>query len=325
MDARAPDGDASALGDNGYYEFCPPTPRGCDLPPGRYVPVVAGEATVVWQPSGGRYTNEPTLIRDEATGLWHVFANSSALPDDPWGEVRLVHASAPSLYGPWTEHPDALAASDPGSNERTLWAPFAMRDGAGYRLIYHVQTPSGREETHTAVSTDLFHWTREPERYLPGGRDAMVLRMPEGSDLIYSVATVAEADGVHDAVALFVGRGLAEWGERIIALRDPQVCPPHACWGFYESPFVVQVADHYYLFTTHTDSGPETYERTEVYRSADPLHFEGPPITTLQAHGGELHVENGRMFMTRGGWTRYVTEARRGLSIVPIGWVREED
>ena len=151
----------------------------------------------------------------------------------------------------------------------------------------------------------------------------MVLRLSDGRDLIYSTAILHEADGIHDAVAVFQGRGLAAWGSQTVALRDARVCPS-ACWGWYESPYVVEVGGYYYLFTTHTDSEAATYERTDVYRSADPLHFEEPPLTTLQAHGAELHVENQRMYLTRGGWTGYVSEARRGLSVVPLAWVRQD-
>jgi hypothetical protein len=311
-DAGAPDGERVVA--------CPETPRGCDLPEGDYVPVIDGDAEVVWTPSGGRYTNEPTLVRD-GDGQWHVFANSTTGQGDPWSESQLVHARAPSLAGPWTELPDAVTARDPGSNDRELWAPFAMREGTGLRLVWAAQNLALKEELHEARSQDALTWTRSPTP-LPGGRDPMIFSLPDGRQLLYTVATLREADGVHDAVSVFEAPspGAPFTGE-VTALRDPNVCPAN-CWGFYESPYVVEVGGQYYLFTTWTDSLGPTYERTAVFRSRDPKHFENPPITFLQAHGGELHVEDGRMWLTRGGWPHWIGEARRGLSIAPIAWVR---
>lgn len=314
LDAGPPDG--------ARHSSCPETPRGCALPAGDYVPVIDGAASVVWAPSGDRYTNEPTLVRDGA-GAWHVFANSATGPGDPWQESQLVHASAPALAGPWTEHPDALTARDPGSNDRELWAPFVMREGEGFRLVYASQNLASVEELHDARSTDLFSWTRGGAK-LPGGRDPMIFALEDGRQLLYTVATLREADGVHDAVSVSEAPAPgAEFGPPETALRDPSPCPGN-CWGFYESPYVVEIGGQYYLFTTWTDSQAPTYERTAVFRSRDPRRFENPPLTILQAHGGELHVEGGRMWLTRGGWPHYVGADRRGLSIAPIAWVRTD-
>jgi len=299
---------------------CPPTPTGCDLPAGRYIPVDLGGARVVWQPANNRYVNEPTLVR-AADGTWHVFANGAEGEGGPWVEHQLLHASSPSLEGPWTEHADILSTRDPNTVETTYWAPFVMRDDTNYRIFYYAALQGSREALRSATSPDLGGWTRDPAE-LPGGRDAMLLRLSGGRDLLYTVSTERESDGAHDSIVVYEGRALTGWGPRRVAVRNPSVCPGQ-CWGFYESPYVVELGGAYYLFVTYADTDAVNYERTIVFRSQDPLSFAPEPITQLQGHGGELHVEGQQMFMTRGGWPSRIGD-RRGLSIVPIGWERVE-
>ncbi len=290
---------------------------GCTAAPGSYVPVFDGEPRVVWTPSNDRYANEPTLVRAD-DGTWHVFANSAAGVANPWHETQFVHATAPSLLGPWTEQPDAMSAHDPDATESVMWAPFAMRDTTGYVLIYWAQNLAGVQEGHVARSDDLFHWRRTTE-VPPGGRDQMVLRMDDGRDLLYSVWVAQEADGLHDVTTLSIGHALAGWSPASTAVRNPVVCPG-SCWGFYESPYVFPYGGAYYLFVTYTLSEATTHERTIVFRSSDPTRFPETPIAQLQAHGAEIHVENGRTYLTRGGWTNFLGAERRGLSVVPLGW-----
>ncbi len=299
----------------------PPTTQPAPVAAGTPLPVT-DELVRVWAPSGGRYVNEPTLVRDEATGRWHVFANGGTGPGEPYVERQILHASAPSLRGPWTEHPDALTTSDPGATEVTLHAPYAFRDGDLWRMLYYDGTRPAGEGLHAARSTDLDHWTRDPDPY-PGGRDAFVLRLSDGRDLLYTVGVAMEGDGPHDTVDLHAGRSLTAWRDEGAALRNPLPCP-RACWGWYESPFVLAHDGAYYLFVTFTSSlaGADDYERTQVFRSTDPARFGAAPVATLRGHGAELHEEDGALYLTAGGWPGRVGEARRGLSIARVTWRR---
>ncbi len=300
---------------------CAPSDAGlCEVEPGRYVPVADGEPEVLWRPSDGRYVNEPTLVRDEG-GTWHAFANGAAGDGDPWRESSLLHATAPTLGGPWRDEPDALAARDPGAPELQLWAPFAMREGDRWALYYYGHAADDSQWLRSARSQDLRAWTRDPAT-LPAGRDAMVLTRADGTRLMYSVGLVRRDDGEHDAVLLHASDDGRAWREMGAALEQPRPCRA-SCWGFYESPFVVAFGGMFFLFTTYTDSSERTYEQTAVFRSTDPTRFEQPPIGVLRAHGGEVHVEGGRVFLTSGGWPGIIGEARRGMSRTPLAWARE--
>lgn len=295
-DAGARDADAAAA--------IPVTPR-------------ALETRNVWQPASGRYTNEPTLLR-APDGTWHVFSNGAAGGGGPWVETQLLHGTAPSLLGPWTEQPDILTTHDPDATENALHAPYVLFDGSVYRLYYFDGTQLDDHGLHTAVSTDLFHWTRQG--LLPGGRDPMILR-DEGVDRLYTVGVELAADGLHDLVRYYEGANLGGFTQRAPALRNPALCP-HDCWGWYESPFVVRRPEGYYLLTTNTSSlvGVPDYERTLVLYSRDPTHFEPTPLTTLSAHGAEVHEEGGELYLTHGGWPARLGDGRRGLFVTRLQW-----
>lgn len=288
----------------------------CDLPTGIYVPVAQGLATRVWAPEDGRYLNEPALIRDRE-GTWHVISNGAQGDGDPWRERSLLHGTAPSLLGPWRGRRDALD----GAGLRAVWGAHLTAGAAGYSMVFYAQLGSeDRGENRLARSMDLDVWEVDPTP-LPGGRDAMALRLRDGRELLYSTAVVRRDGALFDAVTAQVREG-GGWVERVV-MEQEFPCRA-ACWGFYESPYVIALGGMYYLFTTYTDSGYATYEQTTVHRSSDPLRFAPTPVAVLEGHGGEVHVEDGRFYFTRGGWPSRIGEAARGLSVQPIAWVRAE-
>ncbi|HEX5658968.1 MAG TPA: hypothetical protein VFX59_17360 [Polyangiales bacterium] len=271
----------------------------------------------VWIPAGARYVNEPTLIRAH-DGTWHMFSNGAEGRGNPWVELQLLHATAPTLHGPWTDQPDILTTRDADAVESSLHAPFVLRDGDIYRIYYYDSTMPENEGLRTASSLDLFHWTRDREPIV-GGRDAMILRH-EGASYLYSVGTVLEADDeIHDIVRLQRAPALRDWVPLAPALRNPRACPD-ACWGWYESPFVVARDGGFYLFTTFTSSSTEDYENTTVYFSRDPTHFSPEPVATLHAHGGEVHEEGGALYLTHGGWPDKLTSKQPGLYVTRLAW-----
>lgn len=295
----------------------------CDAPAGRYLPVVDGPRQRVWAPSDGRYLNEATLTRGP-DAQWHVFSNAGLGPGSPWVEEALLHGTAPTLAGPWTLLPDAVHGGTAGAVDRQFWAPFVMPVSGGWRLAWMGQRGGGDEpgRLRTARSSNLRDWVPE-EGYWEGGRDLMVLRLPDGTWLRYGTAVVSRDDGPHDVVDCFSSRDGVRWTAEPPALEHPRPCR-RDCWGFFESPFVLTLGGYWYLFVTYTDSGPETYEQTVVLRSDNPRRFVWRPVATLPAHGAELHVEGGRMVLTHGGWPDRIGEAWRGLSATPLAWIRAE-
>lgn len=300
---------------------CEPSPDGlCALSAGRYVPVADGPAERVWAPPDDRYVNEPTLIRG-ADGVWHVFSNGGAGGGGPRVEVSLLHATAPSLAGPWRAERDALsmAAGDPVGTY--LWAPFVIDRGGAWWLWWYSDL-ANVGSVRAATSTDLTRWSVEPEVF-DGGRDVMLLRAADGRWLRYSTGVAMRADGPHDTVRLHASADGRAWRELSPALEHPRPCRD-ACWGFFESPYVIALAGRYYLFTTYTDSARDTYEQTVVLRSDDPTRFTWDPVATLRCHGAEVHADEGRAWLTCGGWAAKLDASRRGLSRVPIAWVRDD-
>lgn len=302
------------------FGACPPSPRGCELPPGDYLPVMMGPMQRVLVPANTRYLNDHTLVRDDG-GRWHVFGiTSTSGPGGAGfaGQRQFLHATAESLAGPWTEQPDVIVLR-PEEPSRTS-APYIVRDQGLWQMFWYHNVPNGGRVAH---APDLFDWTRDPQ-VIPGGRDPFVMRLDDGRWALYTTSLTTEADGLHDSVAVFISRSLTDWSEASegVALRNPEACHGNDCWGWYESPTIAEVGGAFYLFVTFTSSSPGDYERTWVFRSHDPTRFEPTPITELRAHAGELVRDRGRMFLTSGGWPSIVGEARRGLSMAAIAWVR---
>ncbi len=295
---------------------CPPAPRGCDLPPGRYLPVVLGAMQRVFVPADTRYLNDHTLVRGD-DNLWHVYGITARASQGIAGQRQFLHGTAPELMGPWTERPDILVLA-PDEPSRTS-APHVVREAGEWLMFwYHNVQDGGR----LARSRDLSTWTRDP-RPVPGSRDQFAMRLDDGRWLLYTSWISQEADGIHDAVALYESTSATDWsGARLsLALRNPAVCRTNDCWGWYESPFVVELGGYFYLFVTFTSSAPSHYDRTWVYRSRDPRRFDPEPITELRAHAGEVVRDGDRMYLSSAGWPWIIGEERRGLMLAQLGWV----
>jgi arabinan endo-1,5-alpha-L-arabinosidase len=289
----------------------------------RHVPYVAGDFYRTYVPSGSRYLNDHSLIMGP-DGTWHVYGITNDSAGDPEAEHQFLHATAPSLFGPWTEQPDALVA-DPRMNEAVLWAPHVVEASAGrWALFYYADLLDGdpTRGVRRAESTDLWHWQRveataSPRARPPGGRDPFLFR---GADrwLLFSVGV----DGAsHGQILSSQSRDLSfdEWSAASPVITDPVATGP---WrrGNLQSPFVVTHDEQFYLFVTRKSPSPIDYVRTNVFCSDDPRHFDWQPIAELRAHAAEIVVDHGRSFITSGGWTKAIGEDHRGLSIAPLEW-----
>ncbi|MCX4097459.1 family 43 glycosylhydrolase [Nocardia sp. alder85J] len=266
--------------------------------------VSAGPFRHLYDPSAGRaeswYINDHTLVRD-ATGRWHLFGITHPEPADPWHEIEFAHATAERLHGPWTTRPAALR-TDPSRGETHLWAPHVIARDGTYFMFYD---GGGPDRTATAMclatSTDLFHWTRHPHGPLfrdgYDARDPMVCRIGDRWVMFYC-ATDDPAGGRH-IVAYRTSADLVRWSDRGIAWTDTATGTGA---GPTESPFVLRHNDFWYLFI-----GPRPdYVGTEVFRSADPLHFErAGRAGHIAAHAAEIvRDDDGSRWITSAGWGR---------------------
>ncbi|MBP6833971.1 MAG: glycosyl hydrolase family 32, partial [Deltaproteobacteria bacterium] len=279
----------------------------------RWVPYVDGAFERVFRPEGSRYLNDHSLIRG-ADGRWHLYGITDDSSGMPHAERSLLHATAASLRGPWSEEPDVLMTI---GAEQVLWAPFVFPTEPGRWLMYFwAGTPDGR--TQRAESTDLFRWTRSP-RSAPGGRDPFVLRV--GSEwFLYSVG-VSEPVGAmaHGQILVTRSDDLEHWSTPSVALQDPSLS---FGWGNLESPTVAVRDDGYYLFVTRTSEAPIDYARTVVFHSTDPARFAWAPVTEMLTHAAEVFEVDGQSYITAAGWTSMLGARWRGLSLAKLGWAR---
>jgi beta-fructofuranosidase len=287
-----------------------------------YVPYLVGELSRVYQPSGDRYLNDHALARGP-DGVWHLYGINAATRGTPQLERTFLHATATSLIGPWTELPDVLDAADEPTKE-VLWAPFVLDRGGGRWSMYYWGGVSGSTDapargTRRADTGDLRAFTRVPGR-VPGGRDPFVLRVDDRW-LLYSVGADAQARGQIVVSETRTPDDVTSWSTPVAILTDPVPSYP---WGNVESPYVVPYAGRYYLFVTRTGPpSPEhvsAYDRTLVFRSADPARYEWRAITEMRAHAAEVLEADGAYYLTSGGWSAEVGPKARGLSIAPMRW-----
>lgn len=298
--------DAGVGGDTGAVLSSDAGPAGP-----AWIPFIDGAFQRVYRPSGTRYLNDHTLLRDPS-GRWHVYGITHESTGNPQAEVNLLHATAPALGGPWRDEANVLMSQSKGA----LWAPFAFQSEPGHWVMYYYATGIA-QRVQRADSTDpaLTAWARVPERWAPGGRDPFVMRAGE----LWYLYTVGIDAASHGTIAVSTSPDLVTWTEPATVLTDPEL---HLGWGNLESPTVVVRDDGYYLFLTRTTAAPMDYGRTMVFHSRDPRRFTWTPVTELITHAAEVFEADGQSYITAGGWTSMVGENGRGLSIAKLGWVR---
>ncbi|TDO46305.1 glycosyl hydrolase family 32 [Kribbella sp. VKM Ac-2527] len=278
--------------------------------------VAAGNFTKVYDPSVGEteqwYYNDHTLVQDQKTGTWHVYAITHAEPANPLDEKSFGHATAPTPNGPWTKQPPALVA-DPAAGESHIWAPYVLYEAGTYYMYYAAGTPDHTAyRMHLATSTDLVHWTRNAANplFTDGfdGRDPMVRRVGD-QWVMYYTANSTPAGGNH-IVAYRTSTDLRHWSDRRTAFQHPAT---GTFGGPTESPFVVQRGSDWYLFVC-CDGG---YEVTKVYKSKDPLKFSVDQVAgTIAAHAAEVVQDGADWWVTGAGW------GKGGLYIAPLDFDR---
>jgi arabinan endo-1,5-alpha-L-arabinosidase len=289
--------------------------------PDYYVPTLHAEFQRVYAPSGHRYLNDHTIVRDD-NDLFHVFGITDDSEGKPFEERSFLHATAISPEGPWSELPDALFA-DRSLDGCCIWAPFITRAATGWHIYY--AGVRGARVLRRAESPDLVSWVRSPawatdEGRAPGGRDPFVL-LAGGRRYLYSVGVDSASRGQIVMTTQDEDEASA-WSALLSVITDPV---PSFGWGNLESPFVVPYEGRNYLFLTRTGEGKAGYFVTLVFASDRLDRWEWSPIAEIPAHAAEVVNADGKWFVSSGGSTALTGEDARGLSIAPFSWELASD
>jgi hypothetical protein len=167
-------------------------------------------------------------------------------------ETEFLHASAPSLLGPWTIEPDVIPA-ERAEGANVVWAPHVVSAPGAWEMMFY----SPLAGITRARSADLYAWTRdarrrERARNPPGDRDPYQLVLADRR-LVYSVGSRVAPEGTYGQIVVTESRaGGATWTPARPILEEPETS---FAWGNLESPFVVSVHGGYYRFVTRTDEG----------------------------------------------------------------------
>lgn len=253
-------------------------------------------------PQEARYLNDHTLLRDR-DGLWHLFGITAPEPARPLEEVHFLHATAPALRGPWTDH-DPVIEADVSRGETHVWAPHVIAHDGTYWMFYAGGTPDhSRYRIQLATSDDLWTWTRDAGHPLfedgYDARDPMVLRVDD-QWVLYYTRTSTPTGGVHE-VAARTSTDLRTWS-------DPRVVFSSAESGTFggptESPFVIPLTGPDGPVWLLSVCDATLYDLTRVYLSSDPFHWKGAPAFVVEEHCPEYVVDDDRLWVTGAGWAR---------------------
>lgn len=278
------------------------------------IPYIDGNYEVLFKPEKyGDYINDHCIIK--GNGEYHLFGITS-LTSSPSDERLFVHGVGKSLSEPLQEVGVSV-------NTGTLaWSPCIIEKDSYYYMYY------GPSPSKMAVSPDFFEWFGYPlkienEPLMAMHRDHFVMKI---GDLYYMyVSGIKDRKG---CISVASSSDLINWKFEGYALTSGDKAPLTPAWGAFESPFIVQRGEYYYLFVTYTNSGDVTYNDTLVFASKDPLHFgcymgetdEAVPVTKLYAHAPEILEEDGKYYITTCGWRTKPNPNTGCVSIAPLSW-----
>lgn len=278
--------------------------------------VVAGKFHRIYNPGVGEdkswYINDHCFVRHN-DGVWHLFGITHEEPANPLDEDNFAHATSKSLNSfPWEKHPFALSVMEDPWKETHLWAPHVIKHGDTYYMYYCAgDKDSAKYKIHLATSKDLFKWKRHPKNPMVvdgyDARDPFILKV--GDKWIMYYTATSKPEGGNHVVACRESDDLITWENRRIVFTDPST---GKIGGPTESPFVVRRGKFYYLFI-----GPRGgYVGTDVFQSADPLHFDiADKVGHINSHAAEVIRDvNGKWYVSHCGW------GQGGVSLAPLYW-----
>ena len=231
------------------------------------------------------------------------------------GSSRLLYRwSSQELTAPdWKPEGIFLSSrTDWGHREGHLQAPFHIKEAGTHYLIYN------SAGAHLLTSPDGLEWKPwETSPIFPMGRDVCVLDDRERSGKWIAYYTSPEP-GINPAtrdhtIRARTGDALTgPWADT--AVEIPPITPPPDGYTFAyaESPFVLRRGDHYYR-----------WEQMYVFRSSDPLSWQGPAITCLEPDdpmkrlAPEIVSHEGRDYLLAYQWRG---SDERGVFLAPLVW-----
>lgn len=271
-----------------------------------FLPFVKGRFQHVLDPPGKHsdpkkrpwYINDHCFFMDEKTELIHWFGITNPIPAKgesmygPGSSLYMGHATAPSPFGPWTEHPHAFSEPEEDGH---IGCPFVVTYNDGYLMLY----PNNRvdkKRLFVATSKDLFFWEKL-DGFGPVGegnlRDPCLVKLDDGNYLLYA-ADFSSQNIPH--VRLYKTRDLLNYEELEPALSGPEpVSTPY----YIESPFVFRHGGIYYLLANFSH---HQYSETVIYASKNPYKFDWEnALTTIFTHAPEVFKWQGKYYISHCG------------------------
>ncbi len=246
-------------------------------------------------------------------GRWYLISciRNTAHP----GAKRLLYRwSSPELTREGWDPEGIFLSSKPEWDhaEGRVQAPFHVTDAGRHYLFYNSRG------AHLMSSGDGVRFESFGERAVfRMGRDVCVLDDREASGRWIAYYTSPEpgvnpATRDHTIRARTAERLEGPWSEE--ATEIPPLTPPPDGYPFVyaESPLVVKRGGSYYRF-----------EQLHVYRSDDPLKWDGPPVANLAPRdplkrlAPEIVTREGRDYLLAYQWRG---RDERGIFLAPLRW-----
>lgn len=232
----------------------------------------------------------------------------------PGGTRLLYRWSSPDLrHGDWTPEGIFLSSKPEWDHAQgMLQAPFHVFDAGKHYLFYNSRGG------HLMSSDDGISFEPVGNGALfPMGRDVCILDDRESSGKWIAYYTSPEkginpATRDHTIRARTADRLEGPWSAS--AVEIPPITPPAEGYSFVyaESPLVIRRGDYYYRF-----------EQLEVFRSSDPLKWEGPAIARLAPRdplkrlAPEIVTHQGQDYLVAYQWRG---RDPRGIYLAPLAW-----
>jgi hypothetical protein len=324
------------------------------------VPVIEGELKLVYEPKPTApntwFVNDHTLIQDKQ-GRIHFLGIENPYPttgqacewvkdeiqqtDRPFiltlkrmmgrhlyrrnkaekTHLRVGHAVAESIMGPWKRLPAVLDASQPNAISKRYASTFAVNHDHRYWLFVH------SDGTGIYTSQDLNDWTYV-ENATPweggsekvfgkaGHRDPCIRQLQDGSFLQYFACTDVHGRYI---IGLASSSDLKIWHKEKPCYVE-EIPDFDLNYGIFESPFVVNRNGLYYLFVCFAH---RHYYETFIVVSDNPYHFSPDnKITTLMTHAPEIIEIDGQMYMSSCGVEDPQNVKHSGLWMTLLKWLQ---
>lgn len=250
-------------------------------------------------------------------GTWQLIA-CVRFTTQPGNNRLLYRWTSPRIDQPDWQPAGIFLESKPEWNHREghLQAPFHVQDDGTHYLFYNSRG------AHLLTSPDGLNW--EPygtKAVFPMGRDLCLLddRSQSGHWIAYYTSPepgINPATQDHTIRARTAPSLTGPWSDEAVDI--PPITPPFKGYTFVyaESPFVIRRGDHYFRF-----------EQLFVFRSDDPLKWEGPPVASLNPAmpirllAPEIITHEGQDYLLVYQW---LNDDPRGIYLAPLSWEPED-